>query len=197
MMKTGALTVVVTALVLATAGRATAQPVPEGAMPPPTAATPRPQAAPEELVSKHLGVGYKIGNGLGFVGGDIVITPIDHLTLDLQANWFNVSGGSTSASGYGLAPGVQFHVNPAWSSGAYVAVGYLYATISLSNVTSSAQGAFLNAGYEWRWENGFGVLVGGGISRLGTVHASDGVTTVEREGGFFPNLEVGVRYMFL
>ena len=58
-----------------------------------------PAQAPEESISKHVGVGYKIGNGLGFVGGDIIISPVDHLTLDLQANWFSFANGSERASG--------------------------------------------------------------------------------------------------
>ena len=40
----------------------------------------------EATARKHVGVGFKIGNGMGFVGGDLIISPIDHLTLDLQAS---------------------------------------------------------------------------------------------------------------
>jgi hypothetical protein len=58
-------------------------------------------------------------------------------------------------------------------------------------------GGFFNAGYEWRWTNGLGVLLGGGIAHLTSVHATDGINTVETRGGTFPNLEVGVRYLFL
>ena len=62
----------------------------------------------EATARKHVGVGFKIGNGMGFVGGDLIISPIDHLTLDLQASYLStgVSGGRT-ATGYGLAPTIQ------------------------------------------------------------------------------------------
>src|SRR5947208_2950963 len=66
--------------------------------------------APEAAASKMLGVGYKIGNGLGFVGADAIISPVDQLSFDLQANWLNVKSGTMSASGYGLAPSVQVHL---------------------------------------------------------------------------------------
>jgi hypothetical protein len=60
-------------------------------------------AEPEVEASKKLGVGYKIGNGLGFVGADVIIVPVEHLSLDLQGNYLSYSSGSVSASGYGLA----------------------------------------------------------------------------------------------
>src|SRR5438477_7517055 len=89
------------------------QPYPQQAYPqqpyPQQAYPQQPSENAEEVASKHLGVGYKIGNGLGFVGGDILVSPIDHLTFDLQANWFSATSSGTSANGYGLAPAVQFH----------------------------------------------------------------------------------------
>ena len=151
----------------------------------------------DEVASKHLGLGYKIGNGLGFVGGDIIVSPVDHLTLDLQANWFQVTSAGTSASGYGLAPAVQFHLFKGQRSSPYFALGFLYATLTLNNVTASATGEFFNAGYEWRWPSGLGILLGGGIGHLGAVRATDGINTVDSPGGTHPNLEVGLRYMFL
>jgi hypothetical protein len=63
--------------------------------------------------------------------------------------------------------------------------------------TSSATGEFFNAGYEWRWSSGLGILLGGGINHLCQVKATNGVETVETPGGTNPNLEVGLRYMFL
>jgi len=30
---------------------------------------------------KMLGVGYKVGNGLGLLGADIVVAPIEHLAF--------------------------------------------------------------------------------------------------------------------
>jgi hypothetical protein len=155
------------------------------------------EAAPP-VVHKHLGVGFKIGNGMGFVGGDILISPIPHLTLDLQASYLStgVNGGGT-ASGYGLAPTIQGHLFSGQRSSPYVGVGLLYATLTLDNVTASASGVVGNIGYEWRWTSGLGILLGAGLGHLGTIHATDGVTTIDSPGSTHFNIEAGLRYMFL
>jgi len=189
-MKTYRLSFVVAALAALPAVRASAQPY--YAAPP---ASPPP--APEEVVSRHVGVGYKIGNGLGFLGADLLIVPVEHLTFDLQANWYSAASNNDTVKGFGLAPAVQYHFKGGQVSSAYIGVGYLYARMSLNEVTASAQGGFMNAGYEWRWSNGLGILLGGGIAHIGGVERSDGVTTVTTQGGTFPNLEVGLRYLFL
>lgn len=80
----------------------------------------------EAVVSKRLGLGYKIGNGLGFVGADVIISPVDHVTLDLQANWFSASGNGATANGYGFAPAVQFHLFKGQVSSPYLGLGYIY-----------------------------------------------------------------------
>ena len=152
----------------------------------------------EATVQKHLGVGFKIGNGMGFVGGDVLISPIPHLTLDRQANYLStrVSGGGT-ATGYGFAPTVQGHLFAGQRSSPYIGLGALYATLTLDSVTASATGVVANAGYEWRWSSGLGILLGGGIAYLGNIHATDGVTTVDSPAFTHVNIEAGLRFMFL
>src|SRR5262250_2308135 len=90
-----------------------------------------------------LGVGYKIGNGMGVIGGDVIISPIDHLTFDLQANYFAEAG----AAGYGLVPMLQVHLFSGQVSSPYLGAGVLYATLSMDNVTASTTGVVANAGY--------------------------------------------------
>jgi hypothetical protein len=97
----------------------------------------------------------------------------------------------------GLAPSAQLHFYKGQVSSPYVGLGFVYASLSLDNVTSSTNGFFANAGWEWRWTNGLGILLGAGVSHLGNVHATDGVNTIDRPGGTLFNLEVGLRYMFL
>jgi hypothetical protein len=145
----------------------------------------------------HLGLGYKIGNGLGFVGGDLIISPAPHLVFDLQANTFSANTTSGTATGYGLAPAVQGYLREPGVSTPYFSLGYLYATLALSGVTASLHGFFLNAGYEWKWTSGFGILLGGGVAYFASLKATDGVTTIEQSGGAHFNLEVGFRFMFL
>ena len=153
---------------------------------------------PEPTPRKHVGIGFKIGNGMGFVGGDLIISPIDHVTLDLQASYLStgVNGGGT-ATGYGLAPTLQGHLFSGQRSSPYIGVGMLYATLTLDNVTASASGVVGNVGYEWRWPSGLGILLGGGIAYLGGIHATDGVTTVDAPAFTHVNIEAGLRFMFL
>ena len=50
---------------------------------------------------------------------------------------------------------------------------------------------------EWRWSNGLGILLGGGPAYLREIEATDGVTTISRKGGLYPNLEAGLRFLFI
>ena len=104
-------------------------------------------------------------------------------------------GTSQTVTGYGLAPTVQFQLKPIGHT-PYLGIGMVYVHESLNNVTASATGLLVNAGYEWRFASGVGVLVGGGIADVGKISATDGTTTIERSGGVLFNLEVGVRYYF-
>jgi len=45
--------------------------------------------------------------------------------------------------------------------------------------------------------NGLGILLGGGAAYLRQIEATDGVTTISRNGGLYPNLEAGLRFLFI
>jgi hypothetical protein len=164
------------------------------AYPPPTPASPSPEPP---AAATRFGVGYKIGNGLGLVGGDIVVSPFPHLVLDAQASSLSVNTVSGTATGFGFAPELQFDVREPGRSTPYVGVGYLYARVSLDNVTAWANGFFINAGYEWKWSSGLGLLLGGGACYLGEIKATDGTTTISQGAELVPSLEFSVRFMFL
>lgn len=176
---------------------------PPGGYPPPAYPYPYPYPPPRyappppdpPATATHLGLGYKIGNGLGFLGGDLIVSPAPHVALDLQANKFNVGTTTGKATGYGLAPALQLYLRPPGVSTPYLSVGYVYATVTLDNVRAKVQGGFLNAGYEWKWRNGLAILVGGGASVLGEVSATDGITEIHENGGVHLNIEAGLRYM--
>jgi hypothetical protein len=180
-------------------------PPPYYAPPPGTApyypAAPGGVARPPVTPEKHLGVGYKIGNGIGFVGADIIIAPIPHLALDLQANYASVTvsnGFSTqTATGYGLAPAIQGRLYEGQVNTPYVGAGFVRVSLKAFDVTASGNGFFANVGYEWRWDSGLGILLGGGIAHLNSVHATNGIDTIDRGGLTAFNLEAGLRYMFL
>jgi|SRR5450631_703383 len=158
------------------------------------------RAHAEETDPHPVGVGYKIGNGIGFVGADLVLRLVPHVVFDLQANYVSLTepvygGASQTVTGYGLAPMVQFQLKPIGHT-PYLGVGMVYVHESLNGVTASATGLLVNAGYEWRFASGVGVLLGGGIAYVGKISATDGTTTIEQSGGLIPNLEIGVRYYF-
>ena len=154
----------------------------------------------EETEPHPVGIGYKIGNGLGLVGADLLLRLVPHVVFDLQANYVSLSeqvygGASQSVTGYGLAPTVQFQLKPIGHT-PYLGIGMVYVHESLNDVTASATGLLVNAGFEWRFASGVGVLVGGGIADVGKISATDGRTTIEQSGGVLFNLEIGVRYYF-
>ncbi|MBN1611585.1 MAG: hypothetical protein JW940_33430 [Polyangiaceae bacterium] len=163
--------------------------------PGPASTPPATQTATEKPpdTRRSLGLGYKIGNGIGFLGGDVIIAPIDHVALDFQASYATWG----DATGYGLAPALQLQLNPGPKSTPYLGVGLQYAHMTLDNVTGSGTGFFANLGYEWRSASGLGLLLGGGVQYLQEVSATDGTTTITAGGEAHVNLEVGVRYMFI
>jgi hypothetical protein len=137
-----------------------------------------------------LGVGYKIGNGIGFLGADILVTPLPHVSLDVHVAY---APGFDSA--YAMAPALQAHLFTGRST-PYAAVGMQYVWARLGEVTASGTGFFANLGYEWKWTWGLGVQLGGGVQRLNEISATDGTRTATVGGKVAPNLEVGLRYRF-
>lgn len=175
-----------------------AQPGPAPSVVPAPYGAARPPQAPQVEAARptHFGLGYKVGNGLGFAGGDLIISPVPHVALDLQANYMSVSTSYGTAGGYGLAPAIQVYLAEPGHHTPYIDVGYIYATMSLQTVKASASGYFLNGGYEWKWFSGrFCLLLGAGIEYLGTIYATDGVTTINTPGGVHFNIEVSPRIM--
>jgi hypothetical protein len=170
---------------------------PVAAYPPPGYPAYAPPPAPPPPPEKHLGIGYKIGNGWGFLGGDVIISPVDHLSIDLQANTFSYAEPGGTATGYALAPGVQGRLYAGQISSPYLGIGYEYGKLSLNEVNVTLTGFFMNVGYEWRWESGLGILLGGGFNHISGARATNGIDTVDYAGGNLPNLEAGLRYMFL
>lgn len=158
------------------------------------------RAHAEEIDPHFVGVGFKIGNGIGIAGADLILRLFPHVVFDLQANYVSLSesttgGPSQTVTGYGFAPMVQFQLKTIGHT-PYLGVGLVYVHESLDNVTASGTGLLINAGYEWRFASGVGVLVGAGIDDLGTLSATDGTNTIHQDGGILFNLEAGVRYYF-
>lgn len=146
---------------------------------------------PSEQPAKRIGIGYKAGNGIGFSGGDLIIGVLPHLVLDVQ-----VAAVSGFDSGFAVAPAVQGYLYPRTSS-PYIGAGVQHIRISLGDVKANGTGYFANLGYEWRWDHGLGILVGGGVQYLDEITATNGTQSASVGGGFNPNIELGLRYRFL
>ena len=128
-------------------------------------------AAPENT---NLGIGYKLGNGLGFAAADLIVNPLPNVSLDLQ-------GGLVDGS-FGVAPAIQLHMDPL--NGPYVGAGYKY--VRGTDSVASQHGAFANVGWQFRPVTNVGVILG--VGYLQGLRASN-------EGTF--NYEAGVRYFFM
>jgi hypothetical protein len=151
----------------------------------------------DPATNTHIGVGYKIGNGLGFFGLDTIVSPVPHIAFDIQVSLFSVPASGGTAAGVGWAPMFQLYFSDPGRSTAYLGVGWIHAEASLQNVKASVDGFAANLGYEWKWQSGFGILLGAGVANLGNVTATDGTDTVNIDGGVHFNLEFGLRYMLM
>ncbi len=117
-----------------------------------------------------LGVGYKLGNGIGFVGADVIVNPMPNVSLDLQL--------ASTDGGFGYAPAIQYHMDMA--NGPYVGVGYR----GELNTAANLSGLFGNVGWHYMPMNNIGVM--GGIGYQKVIGGTDAV-----------NYEAGVRYYFM
>ena len=144
---------------------------------------------------KLLGVGYKAGNALGGIGGDLIVSPLPHLDIDLQMGWFPRKYGGPA---FGITPTIRATLNGSGRSTPYLSAGFTYRWLRFANGTpGSSDGVLANVGYLWKWTTGFEILAGGGLLYMRRVEASDpGIFIYGAEGLRF-NLEFGLRYRFL
>ena len=172
-----------------------AYPPPGYAYPPGTYGYPPPLPPPSPPVAeKKLGVGFKIGDALGFLGADVIVAPVEHLALDAQINYQSYGG----ARSIGYVAEVQGRFMGGQRSTPYMGVGFLHDTLTMGSDSASTSGFVANVGYEWRWDQGLGILLGAGVNHAPQVTVSDGgFFGVTKFGGWNPNIEFGVRWMFL
>lgn len=162
------------------------------------------RAAAAESEVHRIGVGYKVGNGLGLAGGDLIVRAWPHVSFDLQVNYLSATdtsyGDTLTLSGVGFAPAVHAQLKPVGHT-PYLSAGALYLRFSahddVNSGSGTATGFFANAGYEWRFASHVGVLVGAGISDLLTVHGDTAAAsfTYTPDKILF-NIESGIRYFF-
>jgi hypothetical protein len=166
------------ALVLALAGGAAAEPPPPG----------------EHRV---FGLGYKIGNGIGFIGADAILIPVPHLCFDMQGAFIRVSDSGSTANGFGLAPEVQYQLFTGRRGTPYVGVGLQYVNLIMGSATGEGYGVFGNVGYVYTFSFGLGFELGLGAQYMTEAKVTSGATTVTMGGEAAFNIEASVRYMIL
>jgi hypothetical protein len=162
-------------------------------------------ARAEEIVERKLGVGYKVGNGIGFEGGDLIYRAFPHVSFELQIGYYGEKdtlpdGSGVTFTGVGFAPAVHAQFR-ATGHTPYLSAGLMYMRLDAHHEGESAVGSgtgfFVNAGYEWRFASGLGILVGGGVGDVVSLHFEDSeVSASKTPNDVYFNIEGGVRYYF-
>ena len=144
---------------------------------------------------RQVGLGYKLGNGIGFFGGDAIVCPFPHLCGDLQGAFLRIATDSETAYGFGLAPELQLQLFVGHHGTPYVGAGVNYAHIILGDATGEAFGVFANVGYVYTFSFGLGLEVGVGGGYLSQAKATSATSEVTMGGKAYFNIEAGLRYM--
>jgi hypothetical protein len=162
-------------------------------------------ARAEEVVERKLGVGYKVGNGMGFEGGDLIYRAFPHVSFDLQVGYYGAKdtlpdGTGVTYSGIGFAPALHAEVRAVGHT-PYLSAGATYMRLAARHegetVTGTGAGFFANAGYEWRFASGVGVILGAGIGDIVSMHFEDSSSSLDViPNVFYFNIEGGIRYFF-
>ena len=139
-----------------------------------------------------IGVGYHPGNFVGPLAFDLILRPLPHFAVDLQAGTWSSDNG---IRGVGIAPQLQWELLRGWQT-PYAGLGFRYEEVWSGGVMASSKGGFLVGGWQWRWQSGFGVLVGGGALYKTAVTLNAPRASHWSSGGFYGTYEVGVRYFF-
>lgn len=150
----------------------------------PTTAT----ALPEEPI---VGVGYHPGNFIGPLAFDVIVRPLPHITLDVQAG-YSTQGITRSL---GIAPQLQWEF---WRGlrTPYLGLAFRYEKVWLNGAAATSTGGALLAGWQVRWRSGLGVLFGIGVLYKTATDIRTAAAATTSDGGFFGTYEVGLRYFF-
>jgi len=140
-----------------------------------------------------VGVGYHLGNFIGPLAFDVILRPLPHIAVDVQAGFSSSEMGVHTLA---VAPQLQWELRRGWRSTPYLGLGYRYEEDRLDGVTATSKGGFLVGGWQFRWQSGFAVLVGGGVLYMTPLTLNTPVGSTWSSGGWFGTYEGGVRYFF-
>jgi hypothetical protein len=155
---------------------------------------------------RRFGIGWQVGNGLGFRGADVVVAPWRRLAFELQVSQVKTdveSGPSMdeTASGWGVAPVVRAYL---WRDGLivpYAAAGGSVTRLTWRSLSWTTTGLFATVGAEWRtgndsWASCLRMLLGAGVGYSPAVAESNGSERIWSDRRRGANLELGLRCMF-
>jgi hypothetical protein len=140
-----------------------------------------------------LGVGYHPGNFIGPVAFDVILRPLPHVALDLQVGTMSLEN---DMHGLAVAPELQWELRRGWRSTPYAGLGFRYEEDWSDGVKATGKGGLLVGGWQFRWQSGFAVLVGGGVLYRTPVILNTPIASYWSSGGWSGTYEVGVRYFF-
>jgi hypothetical protein len=162
------------------------------------AAEPLPVVAP-----RRTAIGWAIGNGLGFLSGDVSRRVAPRVGVELQLAYAHEEPVDHTA--YAIAPIVRAYLEPEGSS-FYAAAGVSVAWKSERSsgavasfgprVSWVSYAAFANLGHEWRWPSGLGIRLGAGMGWRPERSGGSGERAWHEERYRGVNLEGGLRYWF-
>ena len=140
-----------------------------------------------------VGVGYHPGNFIGPLAFDVILRPLPHIALDVQAAALRLDNG---VRGLDVAPELQWEFRRSWRTTPYVGLGFRYEDVWSDGVTATSKGGFLVGGWQFRSQSGFGLLLGGGVLYMTPVTLNSPRAGYGSSGGWSGTYEVGVRYFF-
>lgn len=158
--------------------------------------SPGPQAQVSETKSAEpepvFGVGYHPGNFIGPLAFDVIVRPLRHLAVDVQAGYWS----QDRVEGLGVAPQVQWEFLRGWQT-PYAGLAFRYEEVWSGGTSAASRGGALTGGWQFRWRSGLGVLVGAGALYKTAVNLDvPGTIAYYSSGGLSGTYEVGVRYFF-
>lgn len=139
-----------------------------------------------------VGLGYHAGNFIGPLAFDIIVRPLPHIALDVQAGY---SREGVTTGRLGLAPHLQWEF---WRGPRtpYLGLAYRFEKVWVDEASATSTGGFLIGGWQMRWRSGLGILFGVGVLYKTAVNIRTASATYYSSGGFFGTYEIGLRYFF-
>jgi hypothetical protein len=109
-------------------------------------------------------------------------------------------GTAVTYSGVGFAPALHAQIRAVGHT-PYLSAGATYMRLAAhredETVTGSGTGFFANAGYEWRFASGVGVIAGAGVGDIVSMHFANSASTLDGSPSVvYFNIEGGLRYFF-